>query len=437
MKGKITAACIGAILAGPAAADEVSDLRAQMKTILQRLETIEAERTAAKSAAVVQPSAAASVSAAAAQPVTGAVTGGDVKGSFKLPGSDTSVSIGGYVKAVGIYSSVSAGANSAGDELLIPATIPVGKAPITDKVKFHARESRLAIGTYTPTPYAPLTTLIEADFFGSNGTETGTNSHGLRIRHAWATFGGFSAGQYWSNLYNLSALPESIDFAPQQGSLGGVRQTGFRWTSPFAGGFWSVAVENPDSYLSLPTTTSPDADTQPDLSARIHFRAPLGEYEVAGLARRLKSNTDAGSANAYAVAVSGVLPVLANDDLKFQLAYGDGAGRYLGGLGTVLDAAVSNHQLKTIQTFSGYAAYRHRWTPTLRSNLMYSWIHADNPEGTAATLVDRFWSSHANLIWSPVSNVDFGIEYLHAYRRQQNAQDGALDRVILSAKYSF
>lgn len=425
MKKTIIAVCISIMGVSAASADELSELRRQVQVLQQRLETIEAARKQEAEA----PKAVASAQA---------VTAGDEKGSFKLPGSDTSVSIGGYVKAVGIYSSVSAGSNNAGDELLIPGTIPLsGQAPIKDKVKFHARESRLAIRTYTPTKYGPLTTLIEADFFGANGNEISTNSHGLRLRNAWGTLGNFSAGQYWSNLFNLTALPETIDFAPQQGSLGGVRQTGFRWTSPMANGFWSVSVENPESFIGGLASSTPDADPLPDLTAKVHFKAPVGEYEVAALGRRLKSNTSAGEASAYGLGVSGVIPLFAGDDFKFQLAYGDGAGRYVGGLGAVNDAAVVGGDLKTIQTMSGYVGYRHMWTPTLRSTVAYSWIKADNPDGIAATALDRFWSSHLNLIWTPVANVDLGAEYIHADRRQQNGLSGDLDRFIMSAKYAF
>lgn len=424
MKKTIIAVCIGVMGVSPASADELSELRRQVQLLQQRLESIEAARK--QEAEAPKPAASAQV-----------VTAGDVKGSFKLPGTNTSVSIGGYVKAVGIRSNVTAGPNNVGDELLIPGTIPLSTAKSSGKVKFHARESRLAFRTYTPTSYGPLTTLIEADFFGTNGTETGTNSHGMRIRHAWGTLGNFGAGQFWSNMFNLTALPETIDFAPQQGSLGGVRQSGFRWTAPFAGGFWAVAAENPETFVSLPATTTPDVDSAPDVSAKVHFKTGFGEYEVAGLGRRLRSNTAAGKASAYGLGVSGVIPLFAGDDFKFQLAYGDGAGRYVGGMGAVLDAAAVGGDLETIKTTSGYVGYRHLWAPNLRSTLAYSWINADNPDGVAGTLLKRFWSSHLNLIWTPAANVDVGVEYIRADRRQQNGLSGDLDRYMMSAKYAF
>src|SRR5437763_16639516 len=84
------------------------------------------------------------------------VTGGATKGSFKLPGSDTSVTIGGYVKLDAVFSDKSAGVGSTGDMELEPGTIGVGPnagANERNQVKLHARQSRFFLKTSTPTGY--------------------------------------------------------------------------------------------------------------------------------------------------------------------------------------------------------------------------------------------------------------------------------------------
>jgi len=122
------------------------------------------------------------------------------KATFQLPGTDTSVTLGGYIKLDAILSDKSAGVDSVGDQMLNPNLIPVGPdagAHKTNQVTFHARQSRLSLGTSTPTSRGDLTTYLEGDFFGDlpNGNETSTNSSGFRLRHAYGTLGGFSAGQ--------------------------------------------------------------------------------------------------------------------------------------------------------------------------------------------------------------------------------------------------
>ncbi|HTM59172.1 MAG TPA: porin, partial [Burkholderiales bacterium] len=93
---------------------------------------------------------------------------GATKGSFKIPGSDTSVTLGGYVKFDAIMSDKSAGVDSVGDQQLNINLVPVGPTAgqhKKDQVTLHARQTRLSLGTSTPTSYGGLTTYIEGDFF--------------------------------------------------------------------------------------------------------------------------------------------------------------------------------------------------------------------------------------------------------------------------------
>jgi len=126
-----------------------------------------------------------------------AVTGGATKGSFKLPGSDTSVTLGGYVKLDAVFSNPSAGVDNAADLQLNASSIAAGPAAgdhERNQVKFGARETRLFVKTNTPTSLGDLDTHVEFDFYGADGNESVSNSHGLRLRHEYATLGRFLAG---------------------------------------------------------------------------------------------------------------------------------------------------------------------------------------------------------------------------------------------------
>jgi hypothetical protein len=160
------------------------------------------------------------------------VTGGATKGSFKLPGSNTSVTLGGYVKLDAVLSNPSAGVDAKGDLSLDPTTIAVGPNGASNErnqVKFGARESRLFVKTNTPTSLGHLNSHVEFDFYGADGNESVSNSHGFRLRHAYATLGNFLAGQTWTNFMNPAALPETVDFG---GAVGQIfdRQAQVRWT---------------------------------------------------------------------------------------------------------------------------------------------------------------------------------------------------------------
>jgi len=77
----------------------------------------------------------------------------DEKISLKAPGSDTTLTISGYVKLDAIWSDCSAGVDSVGDQTLSINTVQVGPTACQHKknqVTMHARQSRLSVGTSTP-----------------------------------------------------------------------------------------------------------------------------------------------------------------------------------------------------------------------------------------------------------------------------------------------
>src|SRR4051812_36709537 len=94
---------------------------------------------------------------AAASPARADVT-------YKAPGSDTTVYLRGYVKADPIGGDHGPGVDSIGDQELFPGLIPGAPSAGQHKnnqVAFHARRSRLALGTSTPTAYGDMATYIE------------------------------------------------------------------------------------------------------------------------------------------------------------------------------------------------------------------------------------------------------------------------------------
>lgn len=424
-----TAICValsGGLLAlAPAAhADTISNLKAQIEALQQRVN----ELAAAQQAATKAPPAPANV-----------VTGGATPGSFKLPGSNTSVKIGGYIKADAIYSSKSAGVNSSADQELEAGGIPLSGANEKKQLTLHARQSRLNVRTDTPTSMGGLTTFLEVDLFGASGNESVSNSHNLRVRHAYGSLGPLLVGQTWSNFMDLGALPDVLDFGGPVGQMF-VRQTQVRWTQPFSSGTWSVALENPESVLSQTSGAGlrADDDRAPDITGRIDFKTGMGSYSVSGLARQIRLDTPAGTDSKWggAIGFSGVVPTVGKDEFRFSANYGNALGRYTAGFFTdgTLDA---RSRIDLPNEWATQASYRHFWTDALRSSFVLSGLGASYDNGVAGTLNRRAQSAHLNLIWTPVKNADVGIEYIHARREVQNGQTGNLNRIQASAQYSF
>jgi hypothetical protein len=206
--------------AGNAHADPLQDLKEQVDTLLKQVAELEQQQRALASAAAATP--------------TNVVTGGSTKGSFKLPGSETSVTLGGYVKLDAIYSDKSAGVGSSADQEYEAGAVPVGPnagANERGQFKLHARQSRFFAKTSTPSTWGELGTYLELDLFGAAGNESVSNSHGLRLRHAYGTLGGLLMGQTWTNFSDIAAYPETVDFGGPAGTIF-ARQAQIRWTQP-------------------------------------------------------------------------------------------------------------------------------------------------------------------------------------------------------------
>ncbi|MEL7028143.1 MAG: DcaP family trimeric outer membrane transporter, partial [Pseudomonadota bacterium] len=188
----------------------------------------------------------------------------------------------------------------------------------------------------------------------------------------------------------------------------------------------------------------PGDDFLPDFVVRYNRKRDGGHVTVAGLARAL--HVEDGVAGAvedtalgYGLSVSGKVKVGERDDVRFMVTAGEGIGRYIG-LNLDNDAALkADGTLDAIPTYTGFASYRHFWTPKWRSNLTYGIFRADTPKlnGVSVGLTDAAQSVHVNLIHTPVNKVDIGAEYIFADRETDNGLDGAMHRVQFSSKYSF
>ncbi|MCV9939221.1 porin [Boseaceae bacterium BT-24-1] len=183
----------------------------------------------------------------------------------------------------------------------------------------------------------------------------------------------------------------------------------------------------------------------PDIVASLRVDQGWGSAQLSGaITQRSINNAALGFRNEdeWGFAVQGGvkvnLPMLAAGDFLFlQAAYADGALGYLGwggsfGSGRILAqnaqlgiADVSTDVFGNTKTATGWsvvAALRHFWTPTLRSELVASYselklgyVLANQavPGVVARPLDPKELIVAGNLIWSPVSGLDIGVEVLY------------------------
>ncbi|MGR9100904.1 MAG: DcaP family trimeric outer membrane transporter [Gammaproteobacteria bacterium] len=421
----------------------VNELRSQIEFLNARLMKLEQKLTEKEAAAENEKSG------GNQKKESKKVEVGDIKGSIKIPGTETSLALGGYVKLDAIYNSQSVGGSGGGnlgDQMLQPGSIPVGSDEGEDsQFTFHARQSRIWLTSKTPTEWGGLDTYLEMDFFAfqSPGDERVSNSYAPRMRHAYGSLGGFLAGQTWTAFMNSQALPELNDFGGPVGRIF-VRQAQIRWTQPFTvsdvRAEWLAAVENPESTLTdiEGKRETPDDDRFPDLITRFSLYPSWGVVSLAAMLRNIRSEGQYES-DAYggAVSLAGRIKTIGRDDLRFMLNYGNALGRYASS-NLFNDAAVgARGKIELFDQYGGFIAYRHWWNPTWRSTLAYGFNAADNPNFVPGTVSRWAQSAQLNLLWSPVLQTTFGVEYTYASRSLENGDSGDLHRIQFSSVFNF
>ncbi len=360
---------------------------------------------------------------------------------------NTTFTFGGFIKMDSMYTDTSDGRiadGSSGRLFYVPSSIPVG-GPGADGgdgyTDFSAQFSRFNFSADTVTENGDkIKAYIEADMFGGGsntfaGNETSTNTYALTLRHAYVSWNNWLAGQTWSNFMNADVLPDSVDFLGPVDGIAFVRQAQLRYTN---GGF-SVALENPQttvsSYLTGVRSNTGD-NALPDLTAKWQTKGDWGILSVAGVLRQFKllDETETGAA----LSISGKFNLGQADDIRYQVNGGQGIGRYMA-LGLAPDTVVdAQGRLHAEDGYGGWVAWRHMFSPQLRSNLYYSMALLDNDvRYTGYDVTERSQSWHANLIYSPFPKLDLGAELTWARRDLEDDRSGDLKRIQTSVKYSF
>lgn len=439
----------------PASADEIEELRSQIEGLQKKMGKLEAAQRRKRR---VAPAA--------------AVEAGAKPRSWKLPGTNTSMQIGGYAKLDLIYDINAFKGDSLG---LVQTTARDGSAGARRQGNFrlHARQSRFWIRTWTPTDWGELETHIQGDFFGTGGNQLVSNSNSFRLRHAYGRLGPVLAGQTWTTFMILEGLPDVLDFAGPAGDIF-VRQAQIRYTHSFGGGTVAVfAIENPNvgsteggggNEIFVPPGSGASStglvggpDATPDFVIGLTHTWGSGRASIRALFRYLQHDDGAGVQDTeFGWGISGGFGWRFNNRrtaIGAVFFYGRAIGRYtLQGPSLVWNGASGTGSLRTVETYGGLAWIQHRWTNTLRSTVAYGrnrinivnavaggkgTIGVGTVAALGATAVQDQWTVHANLIWRPVPRVDIGIEYIYAFAGAVNGPNGKVHRIHVSFKYNF
>ncbi|MBO1904774.1 porin [Microvirga sp. 3-52] len=327
-------------------------------------------------------------------------------GFFYIPGTETCLRVGGRVRAEFQYLE------------------PTDRED--DAIGFRAR-GRLNIDARTATAYGLLRTFVRFEMTRDTGVY-GFSSTSANVDQAFVQFGGLTAGRTISFFMN-SDLPND-----NWGTLrfyDAPTVNVFAYTFSFGNGFSATLAAEEGTYAT--SLFDEAGQTMPDVVANLKYAGTWGSAQLGGAVHQLRSDTLFGTEYpdttlGWAVTAQGYvnLPMLAEGDALWLAAtYADGALGYLGfdpdvGVGrassTVVDAYIgADGDIDTGRGWSIAGGINHYWTPTIRQSVFGSYARVEY-SANAPALANDFneWRAGSNVVWSPVSGLDIGVEVLYS-----------------------
>jgi hypothetical protein len=350
-----------------------------------------------------------------------AVVGGDIAGSFRLPGSETSIRIYGYAEAHLIHDIKAPGPSDLFTDLMFQPLDNSGAQK--GKTKLTASTSRFGFETSTPTKLGALATKVEADFY-SYGSD---NRNRLRLRHAYGEYGGFLVGQTWSTFMDLDDLPETVDF---NGPIGAPfsRRTMIRYTygDAKAGYKLTAALEDPEDQFGGGSAN----ERLPQVVLRFDKSFDWGAVNARLLGHEKRSATQ--TKRRGGVGVGGSYKLTDKDLFMGQYTRVDGdIDQLYGSNGYAIDGAGAITFDKNQGLVLGYAR---TFSDQLRGTLVYGLNKGKTAQAVDNRSLKQFF---VNLIYTPIKNVELGAEVILGKRKTFAGDTGTMQRLDFMGRYSF
>lgn len=304
--------------------------------------------------------------------------------------------------------------------------------------------------------------------FAANSNNSADNGNALQIRYAFVQFGPITAG-VTDSFFNGDNGPTFINHIADRST----RQTLLAYTAAFGNGISAtISLEDPQQPSGVGGSTTifnngaaaivsgegwvRQGIRFPDVVGVIRVQQAWGAAQIAGVIahRDMRNTTCAAGAPAVGVAgfcdvedtgwaVGGMVRVNldmigAGSNILVKASYGEGGGlHYVGNVGGggyigysfapvlsgagALQAGFDNR----VGQNSAWGIYGHLqvfFTPAIRAAIMASYVDFDYSYGGFSTgsiimNIDRSYTISGQIVWSPVRNLDLGLEIFYVNNR--------------------
>ncbi len=395
-------------------------------------------------------------------------------GYYYIPGTDTRIKIGGYVRAEW---DVQAGGS------FNPVRQYNFDNPARDRYNERVRAG-ITADVRSQTEYGTLRGYLTILPTSTNDNTVGGGPYaapGVYAPAAFIQFAGFTWGKT-ASFFDFDLQPYSNQTNVWGSNQAGNGQQIFGYTAQFGNGFSaSISAEDPTSRRSALTGALVGGGAGfsqyggrrwPDVVGNLHVDQAWGSAQIMGAIHdvygtQIGAGTTYPSASDTGWAVGGGVKFLTpftgkNDYFIAQVAYGEGSVNYIGSNWTGADVGFNAELLQkgttgvisssigpvldavTNVTGTGYdlttgwsvtAGYEHWWVPNWKTSLygaygqlMYNQnastvlaLQAGIAAGPAATASANwsYWQVGSKTVWTPVPNLDLSVEIMY------NEMDGA------------
>jgi hypothetical protein len=344
------------------------------------------------------------------------VMAADAPGFFKLPGTETSMQIYGYVALDATYDAKGdtgplAGLSNADGTVSDDATAK-------NQWDMTAATSRLGVKTSTPSEFGDINLKLEGDFAKANGSAAT-----FRLRHAYGEVGGFLFGQATSNFVDPDGSPDYMDWDGLLGDYYGTSRTPQARYTMNINKQSAVSVSIEKDYTGSFFTTTDEANTNTAnkrnfpgaFVAAFNYGDSWGHVRAAGAYQKYSAWTAATdstkSKTSFSWTLSGNVN-LGEDSLVAHVGVGD--GQYGAGLQDKAYQDTATSDIYLVQATQWDLGYTHVWTKASRSNLFVSQVSysEDADKGMTGAAFKTYNQIGVNHIVKIGKNAQFGAEYI-------------------------
>ena len=383
-------------------------------------------------------------------------------GFFYIPGSETCVKLGGFARYELQY--------TPGKDTIDPSTGKVQQAGDAQSSTGHYTRARIIVDARTPTAMGVARTYVRMRAENTSGvrnvtvadksayTMADSSTTVIRIDTAFVQWAGFTFGQGLENYHMLPSSPFGGVTYAFYGTQGAKQ---IAYTADLGGGLSATLALEDGKDLNYSQTAFVQPSTGANIVANLRMDQAWGFAALSAMfGNNSKVNTDLDVAAApgqktyggYAVGatVSYKLPMIAAGDQIWITAnyanglqaalLGNGGLSTLGGVNRMLGGVVrvDSNLVKTgglgttaspftFDSTTGWnlaTEFVHYWAPQWRSLVSAGYISLSPPTSSVQSTwgSGKLWEVSGNLIYSPVKDLDIGLElqYANLKNKMQN-----------------